>query len=560
MKSPPLKIVLPAALVLAGAAFILFTRDSSVQVRAARAVEGQVIPVVYATGSIRPDRETTVAAETSGRVVSLLVDEGDQVRAGMLIARLDDTAARLRVREAEQQRLTALARLEQAAGPTDPMSLRTLESQVAAAQARAQAARERVTGLQDRSRVAERNAEMVESQIESARARARSAEQAVRASQREVDAARQQALAAEAEVEQARSTQAAAQDLYRRRLELLGERAIAQRMVIEAKTAVETAGAALRSAERRLDAAREGIGAAEANASASSERASEAKAAVLTAQRSAEAARAQVEQDDQAVAEQRRQVQAMEADLAALRSQLAQARRGPLQRDIAAPRSEMRSREDAVAQARDALLRYSVRAPVDGRITSRRVEVGDLAQPGRALFVIASEQLLYVRADVDEADIESIRPGSPARFQVDALPDQVFSGAVAFIGPSADEEGRTYPVEIRRIHPAAPLRIGLTADVNIQGPPVRSAVLAPTAVLVTGEDETFVWVAAGSRVERRRVRIRAQDLNRVQITEGVKAGELLVLDPPAGLTEQSRVKATEVTIDLKTGRASAAAQ
>lgn len=540
MLRPKFILLFAALLALIG---LIVVQMQPPTVTVAAAETGRVVDVVYATGTVRPDTETQVAAEVAGRIVELPADEGDRVRFGQVLARLDDTEARIRLREAENRLETARARVRQAEAPTDPYNVQQLEAQVRAATARVRAAQERVEAAGDRIETARSNARAVGSTVEGAQARARAMRNAATAARNEIDGARQRAEAAQAEVNQARANQEAARDLYRRRAQLLREGAIAERMVTEARTAMNAAEAAVKAAQNRQQAAEQAIQTARANAAAAQAQYEDALAAIETARANTAAAQSQVQEAVGSVSELDRQVEAARQEMEAIRSQLDQARRGQRSIDIEPIRTELRTAESAVAQARQDLTQFTITSPVAGRVTDRPVDPGDYVASGNRVMTVANEDRVYVRAEVDEADIGQVRVGAETRFQVDARPEVTYTGRVARIGDAADPSTKTYPVEIRNLSTTQGLRIGMTADVNIQGRVTPDAVLVPTAALQTEKERIVVWVVdAAQRVHQRPVRIKARDASTAQIVAGLLPGERVVLNPTGKLQDGRRVR------------------
>ncbi len=418
---------------------------------------------------------------------------------------------------------------------------RGLEAQLRAAGARHRAAEERVTSLGDRVSTARSSARAAEAAVDGALARARALRNSARAAQSEVLTAQERVTASEAEVAQAAANLEAAADLHRRRQELLRDGAIAERSVTEARTALAAAEAALRAARSRVETSRQAVATARASADAAQSQAEDAESAVETARANASAAQSGVGEAQNAVAEAKRQVDAARADVDALRSQLQQARRGSRAVDVEPVRTEVRTQEATVRWFRRELAKYTVLSPVNGRVTDRPVDPGDYTAPGTRIFTVANEQRIYIRADVDEADIAGVRLGSPVRFQVDAEPGRTYTGRVSLIGRAADRGTKTYPVEIRDLSEVQGLKIGMTADVNIQGRDTPDAVVVSSDALQTDGAQTLVWVLEGDRVKRRPVRIKAKDAGSVQILEGLRAGEQVVLNP-AGLSDGRQVR------------------
>lgn len=535
------RLLLPLLAVIA-IAVTAYVQALPPAVRVAVVETGLVMQVVYATGTVRPETETRVAPEVRGRLESILVEEGDTVRAGQPLAYLDTREARIRLQEAETRLSTARARLRQAAAPGDPLSVQQAQARETARQAQVAGTEARLVTASERVAAAEAGLEAARAAVIAARARARALEEAARGSAGDVETARELAAGAAAEAAQARATQETARDLLSRRTLLFREGAISERLVTEARTAAASADAMVQAAQRRQAAQESAAVVALARAASTAAQAEDAAAAVQAAEAQARAAQAQLAEARAALAELPRAVDAQAAELAAARAQLRQTRRGLREVEIAPLREEVRAQLAAVAWYRNELNRYTLRAPVSGRLTLRAADPGDFAAAGAPLFTIAAEQQIHVRADVDEADIGALRPGSRAHFQVDALPGRTFSGRVTRIGRAADRATRTYPVEIRDLHSITGLRLGMTADVNIEGRATHGAVLIPTAALQSEGDRTTVWVVdSEDRARRRTVRIQSRDAGSVHALEGVAAGERLILNPGRGLREGRRV-------------------
>ncbi len=160
--------------------------------------------------------------------------------------------------------------------------------------------------------------------------------------------------------------------------------------------------------------------------------------------------------------------QAAEALLRAAEAELQVARA-----QLAAAEANVRQKEAAVRQAQVDLDHTFIRAPVDGIVISRNVDVGQTVAASLqapTLFVIAQDLTkMQVNTSLDEADIGRVRVGQEATFTVDAYPGQSFHGKVYQIrqAPVIRQNVVTYDVIIRVENPALKLMPGMTANVKI---------------------------------------------------------------------------------------------
>lgn len=206
------------------------------------------------------------------------------------------------------------------------------------------------------------------------------------------------------------------------------------------------------------------------------------------------------------------------------------------------------AREDALRQyqaaqaaaraARERLRDYRIAAPFDGRILRRDAEPGDLAQVGKILFVLADPASLRITADIDERDAGRMRAGLDALVRSDAFPGRQFPARVVEFTPQGDATARVFRARLR-LDPDSALRPGMTVEVNIVLERRDRAVLAPANSVRDGA----LWVVAEGRARRRPVQAGVQGGDRIEIRSGLRAGEQVIVDPPAGLRDGARVAA-----------------
>lgn len=233
-----------------------------------------------------------------------------------------------------------------------------------------------------------------------------------------------------------------------------------------------------------------------------------------------------------------------------------------------------------IREAALALERTVVRAPVDGVVLSRWVvpgtrltaTAGDGAGEGLVPGVVRlyDPARLQVRAEVPLGDAAKIGVGTHARVTTDILPDHVFQGEVTRIMHLADIQRNTMQVKVRIDEPSPLLRPDMLARVRFLGRDGADQVDGAAGGAVTdgaggmdgsrrlyatvravrdrSGDRATVWVAAptddgrGRRASRREITIGAVDGDLVRVHGGLRPGDRLIVDPPAGLKEGARVR------------------
>jgi RND family efflux transporter MFP subunit len=191
--------------------------------------------------------------------------------------------------------------------------------------------------------------------------------------------------------------------------------------------------------------------------------------------------------------------------------------------------------------AKDNLSYTALRAPFAGRVASRRVNLGDVVNPGMPLIEIEGEGGLELRATVESELAATLRPGSKLRAMVDGQAAPVTATVVA-VAPSGD--ATTHRFEVKADLPSASgLRAGLFARLLVPGVVADPRISVPAAALFERGGLTGLFVVSDGKARLRWVAAGAGDGATVEIRAGVVPGERVVLDP-AGLVDGAPVKET----------------
>jgi Cu(I)/Ag(I) efflux system membrane fusion protein/cobalt-zinc-cadmium efflux system membrane fusion protein len=205
-----------------------------------------------------------------------------------------------------------------------------------------------------------------------------------------------------------------------------------------------------------------------------------------------------------------------------------------------------REQVETLERTREVRRRLTVYSPVDGvvaEVTEQSLE-GMFVEPGRDLYKIADLSTLWVHADVYESDLPWIEAGQRAAVSFRNDPGRTIRGSVLFLYPELSRETRTLKICVELPNPDGRLRPGMYADVVIDGPPVRDAIVIPrSAVLRSGErDLVFVDLGDG-RFEPRTVELGVSgEGDRVQVRHGLADGEPVVTQAQFMLDSESRVQ------------------
>ncbi len=199
-----------------------------------------------------------------------------------------------------------------------------------------------------------------------------------------------------------------------------------------------------------------------------------------------------------------------------------------------------------------------VRAPFGGTVLRKDAEVGEIVAPSSAgggltrtaIVTMADLTTLEVEVDVNEAYIAQIRNAQPARITLDAYPDTSFSGRVRQVVPTADRQKATVLVKVSildrdpRILPEMGAKVVFEAgSTPTQAAPRR--VFVPQAAITQADGKASVWVVENGAARLQGVDVGPARGDRIEVRQGLSGGESLVLSPPAGLKNGSKVKLDE---------------
>jgi RND family efflux transporter MFP subunit len=144
---------------------------------------------------------------------------------------------------------------------------------------------------------------------------------------------------------------------------------------------------------------------------------------------------------------------------------------------------------------------------------------------------------LRVTAEVDEEDIARVRVGQKVVLRADALPGEIFDGAVSEVTPKGDPVARSYRVRMKLADPSK-FKVGMTVDANLIVAERANALLVPA----TAVQNNAVWVVDNGHLRRQAVKVGVSGSGRTEIVEGLAADAHIVDSPSADLREGRAVR------------------
>lgn len=187
-----------------------------------------------------------------------------------------------------------------------------------------------------------------------------------------------------------------------------------------------------------------------------------------------------------------------------------------------------------------------VRAPFDGIITTRGIDIGDLVnadtKTGAALFTIAKDAVVRVTVHIPQQNAVAIHDGLEATVTVPQIPNRTFRGKIARSSVALQNSSRTLTTEVDVPNPDGVLRPGLFVNVTFDVPRLRPNVVLPAEALIFNQNGLQVAVVQDDQIHMQPITIYRDFGRSVELQDGLQGGEAVVLSPPAELQDGSKVK------------------
>ena len=201
------------------------------------------------------------------------------------------------------------------------------------------------------------------------------------------------------------------------------------------------------------------------------------------------------------------------------------------------------AKEAQLGTARKKLRDTAILAPLAGSISKRSISAGEFVKMGTPLFTIVQDNPLKLRGMIPERLAPDVQTEQGIEAKVDSFPDKIFKGKLTRINPSSDATSRSFMIEGLLANPERRLKPGFFAHATVLTHVDPNALTVPQQALVTFAGITKVFVVQSDVARERVVQTGARvGTNEVEITAGLKPGELIAISALTRLTDGAPVK------------------
>jgi membrane fusion protein (multidrug efflux system) len=205
-------------------------------------------------------------------------------------------------------------------------------------------------------------------------------------------------------------------------------------------------------------------------------------------------------------------------------------------------KAQYESQQVAADLAQLELAYATIRAPIAGWVSLRYLKPGNVVAANDPAFEITNLNRLRAVLHVPERELAKLAVDQPATLRFDALPDRVFEGRVALIGPVVDPSTGTFRTTVEVRDPTRTIKPGMFGRIEVEYDRRDSTLLAPKAALVEEDDAVTVFVVRDSLALRQTVKTGYSETDQIEILEGLSEGDQVALSGQTALRDSARVE------------------
>lgn len=252
------------------------------------------------------------------------------------------------------------------------------------------------------------------------------------------------------------------------------------------------------------------------------------------------------------------------AQLQSTRRERALETRSVSEAEVELSRNEVKAKEVAIARAKVALaaaqdrLRYcEINAPMNGTVIERGIQPGEVVTPGvqatfegKPLLTVADLSTLLVKVDLNQIDIAKVKVGQKVTVTLDALPGKTYEGTLTKVAPASTlpkgKDVDVFPVEATLDKADDQIKPGMTADVRIHIEKKLAVLTLPIEAIVKEAGQTYANRVTKDdkgkmKSDRVVVKLGARNDREVEVLEGIKEGEQMLIKPASSLENEYKM-------------------
>ena len=214
------------------------------------------------------------------------------------------------------------------------------------------------------------------------------------------------------------------------------------------------------------------------------------------------------------------------------------------QQELKAAAGQLESAKGKYLGAQAQLGYSEIRSPMNGVITDRPLYPGEMATAGAPLLTVMDISSVIAKAHISQSDAAALKVGDPGTMTVPGL-EKPIEGKVTVVSPALDPNSTTVEVWFEAKNPKHALKPGTSVQLALTAQTLKDALVIPSSSLLTAPDGTTTVMVAGAdgRAHQTPVKVGVRNGEDVQIVEGVKDSDKVVVNGAYGLPDKTKIKA-----------------
>jgi HlyD family secretion protein len=521
-------------LVLAvGISYLSFSNNKNSSLKVFEVKRGDVVQKVSETGQIEKGDKIELSFKEAGKIERIYFKEGEKVKKGALLAKLDTQELAIQLESAKADRELAQAKLEKLLKGATEEEIALGEAEVKAAQVNLESAKESldIVRQQTENNIKQAYEDALNAMNEASLDIDKALQTAEDIQRKYFTATDQESLKVKGDVSRIKEEKAKIDSLLDIANKTNSESDI-DNALNQMKSGLFVIAGALKEAREVCESA------VYRNTVSTSDKSS------LDAQKSAiQTARSEIISSIQSIADikieskkalaaEEAEVSLREASLEEAEKNLAKIKSPPTREDIALAEAEVKKAKENVALYQKKLEDAFLRAPFDGEVIEVLKREGERVSPSQGVLVFLPESPFQVKVDIYEEDIAKIKISDPVAVEVVAFPEEKLKGRVVDISPAEKiiEGVVYYEVTIAFENPPDFLKPGLTSDITIKTGERKNVLYVPKSAITQKEGKPTVQVLReNGALEEMEIKTGLEGEKNVEVVSGLREGERVVL-------------------------------
>ncbi|MBW9151302.1 efflux RND transporter periplasmic adaptor subunit [Clostridium estertheticum] len=183
----------------------------------------------------------------------------------------------------------------------------------------------------------------------------------------------------------------------------------------------------------------------------------------------------------------------------------------------------------------------SITSPINGVISERNVEVGEVVSSAVSVFTIIDASSLRSEVSMTDKDVIKVKVNQKIPVQISSMNNKIVQGIVDTISPSADAKTQLYTVKVKIENPSNLLKPGMIVRVEFPDVVKTDIAVVPNGAIFTENSVQYVYIVDATRLKRKQVVVGISNTLQTEIVSGIKLGDQVITEGQSFLNEGQKV-------------------